>query len=131
MEANLLNQFYIKLSGEHVSGASRYQKLALGLQLFFERPLFGYQPGYFVSINGTQPGNVFLTILIEFGLIGAVSMFCYLVFLYKDVIRFEYMPGLVIQFIAFGAMNVSYNPIFYLPLIFFFYHARLKYEKLS
>ena len=119
-EQNLWNQLVIKITGEHVSGLARVAKLVTGVSIFLERPILGYQPGYFVSIGGTQPGNVYLTILIEFGLIGLVVFSLYIFYIYRKIFRNYYFNILLVQFAALGMMNVSYNPIFYLPLIFCF-----------
>ena len=120
-EQNLWNQLVMKVTGEHVSGLARVAKLVSGVTIFLERPILGYQPGYFISIRGTQPGNVYLTILIEFGLIGLAVFLLYIFYLYQKIFRNYYFNILLVQFAALGMMNVSYNPIFYLPLIFCFH----------
>jgi len=120
-EQNLWNQLVIKITGDHVSGLARVAKLVTGVSIFLERPILGYQPGYFISIGGTQPGNVYLTILIEFGLIGLLVFSLYIFYLYRKIFKNYYFNILLVQFASLGLMNVSYNPIFYLPLIFCFH----------
>ena len=124
-EQNLWNQFIMKITGEHISGAARLLKLISGFDVFMERPFFGYQPGYFISISGTQPGNVYLTLMIEFGLIGLIVFTIYVLYIFRRVFNKTNFNILVIQFSLLAFMNVSYNPIFYLPLIFCFHTSKL------
>lgn len=125
LDGALTNQFYMKLSGEHVSGISRYFKFITAIDLIIERPFFGYQPGYFVSINGTQTGNVYLTLILENGLFGLLFFAIFIWLTYRPVFKIRNINILLPQFSCFFFIGAFSNPIFFLPLIYCLHKERL------
>ena len=128
LDGSLINQFIIKLSGEHVSGLGRYTKFITAINLIVERPFLGYQPGYFVSILGTQPGNVYVTLVLENGLVGLLFFSIFIWLTYRSAFKISNLNILVPQFSAFFFIGAFSNPIFFLPLIYCFHKERLKLE---
>ena len=124
-DGSIINQFYIKLSGEHISGFARYTKFMTAIDLIVERPFFGYQPGYFVSIMNTQPGNVYVTLLLENGFIGFLLFAFFIWYIYRPVFKMKYLNILVAQFCCFFFMQPFYIPIFFLPLIYCYHKDQL------
>lgn len=112
IDQSILTHVMMKLSGEHVSGAGRWQKVQLALQLITKNPIFGYQPGYFVSINGTLPGNLFLNILIEFGLIGAMIFLLFCLTNFPSFFQFQHCLLWIIYIIVFSTNNMHYITVF-------------------
>ena len=120
-DGNILYQVNLKLSGEHFSGMARYEKLVLALQNFSNSPFFGFQPGYFISLNGTQPGNLFVLILLEFGIIGLISILCYIYYTCHSIFKRKYFWILLIQILSLFFHNQHYVVGFF--IIFFMLNA--------
>ncbi len=74
-------------------GSGREEIYPLAIAMFKNKPLFGYDPMGFLCASGikTYPHNIFLELLLDYGIIGTLGWLIFFYFIVKNyIVKMKY-----------------------------------------